>query len=443
MAGCLARGHNGPVDQAGEMPAASPGLAAVAEDRHEWHRMAVGWHVAFGFFAAMVGGLILADVGLSPVRRSAALAILAAACVWYAVAGRRVVGSEFSRAGLAYVTVAIPLTVGLYAAVPFGGLLLCMLYPHIWAMLPVRRAVAASAATTVAIAAASLSWTDVTTGQLLSVGSVAVASLIVAPLIGLWIGRIIRQSKSRAALIAELAVTRAELADFSRRAGAAAERERLARDIHDTLTQGFASILLLLEAAEAEIGPGRGRALTHLQNARKTARENIAEARAMITELSPPHLRSASLPGALGQLVDGAGAEMGLQARLTVTGQPRPLAARAEVVLLRASQEALANVRKHAGAAAVDVSLAYQHDAVTLQVTDDGRGFDPGQRSSGFGLDGMRARVTQVGGTLIVRTVPGAGTTIRVDLPLTAGGPLEALAGVAAPGPAPGDRVGQ
>jgi len=135
-----------------------------------------------------------------------------------------------------------------------------------------------------------------------------------------------------------------------------------------------------------------------------------------------------------------------------VTGRPRPLPVQAEVVLLRASQEALANVRKHAGASSVDVSLDYEPDGVTLQVADDGRGFDPGRRSSGFGLDGMRARVTQVGGTLNVQTMPGAGTTIRVDLPLAAAGPLEALTvpavsgpavGAASPGAALGERVGR
>jgi signal transduction histidine kinase len=409
--------HTRSVDQAGESSTARPGLPAVAEDRHEWHRMTVGWHAAFGFFAALVCALILTDTGLSPVRRYAALAVLAAACAWYVAVGRRALGREFSRTGLVYVAIAVPLTVGLFTAVPDGGLLLCILYPDIWAMLPTRPALVASSVTTTAIAAAALTSTGLGSAQLLYIGSVAAANLVLAPLIGLWIGRIIRQSMSRKALIDELAATRAELAEYSRSAGAAAERERLARDIHDTLTQGFASILLLLEAAEAEVRPGSDRVLAHLENARRTARENIAEARAMITELSPPHLRSASLPGALGQLVEGASAEPGPQARLTVTGTPRPLGARAEVVVLRAAQEAMANVRKHAGASAVDVSLDYQPGGVTLQVADDGQGFDPGQRSSGFGLDGMQARVSEVGGTLEVQTMLGSGTTIRVDLP--------------------------
>lgn len=384
--------------------------------------MAVGWHAAFVVLAAMTAAGFAVDAGLGPVRRVAGLVILAALCGWYAAVGRRAVLAGFSRAGLVYVTAAIPLTIGLLAMAGFSALMLCLLYPHIWALLPARRAMAASAATAVgtAVAAVGFGWTGVGTAQLLSLGAVAVASLVVAVLVGLWIGRIIRQSKSRAALIAELAATRTELARLSRDAGAAAERERLARDIHDTLSQGFASILLLLEAAEAELGPVGAAARAHLRSARKTAQENIAEARAMITALSPPHLEEASLPDALHQIASRAGPEPGPRPRLTVTGQPRPLAASDEVVLLRVTQEALANVRRHAEASRADVELAYLRQAVTLRITDDGRGFDPGLPAPGFGLEGMRARVAQVGGAMLVASTPGRGTTVQVDLPVAA-----------------------
>jgi signal transduction histidine kinase len=408
--------HNKSVDQVSGLPApATGGPQVAADDRHEWDRMAGGWHVAFGAFAAATAGFILVDAGLSPVRRSASLAILAAVCCWYAAAGRRLVRTEPSRAGLVYIAVSIPLTVGLFATVPFGALMLCLLYPHIWRMLTTRRAVVASAVTTAATAVAAVAGTGLGAEQVLSAAGLAVASLLVATAVGLYVSRIARQSRSRADLIAELATTRSELAELSRSAGAAAERERLAGDIHDTLTQGFASILLLLEAAEADIAPGSGKALTHLRSARKTAQENIAEARAMIAALCPPHLRDSSLPGALRQLVDGH--EPGAQARLTVTGQPRVLPAAEEVVLLRATQEALTNVRKHARASQVHVLLAYQPDTVTLQVTDDGQGFDSGAGCSGYGLEGMRARVTQVNGAMQVQSAPGSGTTIRIDVP--------------------------
>jgi signal transduction histidine kinase len=433
-----------------------PGLlSARGLERHEWDRWTSVWHLAFWVLAAIPAAALLVGNSVSPVRRYVGLAVLAAACGWYGALGRRVVHAEISRAGLVYVTVAIPLTIGLSLTAPFGGLLLGMLYPHIWMILPPRRAVAGSAVASAGAAVAVVGWNGFSLAGLLAWGVLTVVFLLVSTAIGLWIDRIIQQSMTRAALIAELDATRAKLAEASRAAGAAAERERLACDIHDTLTQGFASILLLLDAAEADISPGHGPALAHLRNARRTAQENIAEARAMITALSPPHLRHASLPEALRQLVDRVGPELGAQARLTVTGEPCPLATDEEVVLLRAAQEALVNVRRHATAGRVDVNLAYRPGAVTLRVADDGRGFDPGSRGAGFGLDGMRARVAPVDGTLLVQTAPGAGTTIRVDVvapvppsglppgpvqaatPVLASAPAPVLASAPAPFPAP------
>jgi signal transduction histidine kinase len=145
----------------------------------------------------------------------------------------------------------------------------------------------------------------------------------------------------------------------------------------------------------------------------------------MVGALSPPDLRDASLPAALRQLIDRIGPELGVDPRLAVTGTPRPLAANEEVVLLRATQEALTNVRKHAAAVRVGIELAYQPETVTLRITDDGRGFDPAAQPPGFGLSGMRSRVAQVSGTLRVQSAPGAGTTVAVDLPPPSPGPAE------------------
>jgi signal transduction histidine kinase len=409
------------------LPPGPPGLPAADPGEPEWDRP-VGWHVAYGVLAAMAAILFLLDSGISPVDRWAGLAILAVSCGWYAAVGRRALGSDFSRTGLAYIVVAIPLTIGLFVTAPFGTLLLFMLYPHIWALLSTRRAFIASAVIAVATGIRLVGWPGYSSGWLLSVSTVTVGLFMVSVVIGLWIGRVIRQSKSRGTLITELTATQAELAQVSHRAGVAAERERLARDIHDTLTQGFASILLLLDAAEAEIGPGNEPARGHLRNARRTAQENIAEARAMITTLTPPHLRQTSLPEALRQLVDRLRPQLGSQAGLVITGDPRPLSTDKEVVLLRAAQEALTNVHRHAAASRVDVELVNRPGCVTLLITDDGRGFDPGVPGAGFGLDGMRARVAQVDGTMQVRTAPGKGTSIRIDLatPDTAAVPASA-----------------
>jgi len=266
---------------------------------------------------------------------------------------------------------------------------------------------------------------------------VAGVSLVIALLLGLWIERIIGQSRRRAALLAELAATRAELAAVSREAGVLAERERLAREIHDTLAQGFTSVLLLLEAIGAELGADPEAARRHLDRARDTARENLAEARALVAALAPPDLTRTSLPEALrrlveradtepGRLVERAHAEPGLTpapgltATLSVTGTPRGLPAEHEVALLRAGQEALANVRRHAGASRVEVTLGYLEDRVSLRIRDDGRGFDPAipVRADGYGLAGMPARASQIGGTLHVTAAPGTGVTVCMEIPV-------------------------
>jgi signal transduction histidine kinase len=234
---------------------------------------------------------------------------------------------------------------------------------------------------------------------------------------GSWINRIIAQSAERGELIAQLERTRSELAEANRQAGVLAERDRLASEIHDTIAQGFTSIVMLVQAAEAAIADDPDRARKQLDLIAKTARENLAEARALVAGLRPAPLATASLADALARVTSSAAEESGVRASLDVTGTPRPLGTSTEVVLLRVCQEALANVRKHAGATAARVELCYRDDQVRLEVTDDGTGFDPAQPASGYGLGGMRARVGEIGGELTVRSAPGAGTTVIAEVP--------------------------
>jgi signal transduction histidine kinase len=235
---------------------------------------------------------------------------------------------------------------------------------------------------------------------------------------GGFVDRIIGQSTERAELIRQLEATRAELAAANHESGTLAERQRLAGEIHDTLAQGFSSIIVLLQAAEAGLaGAGPASARRQLELAAQTARENLAEARTLIGALTPADLASGNLPGALRRVTERAGSEIGIGASFGVSGTPRPLSAASDVVLLRVGQEALANVRKHAAASAVQVLLRYQPGAVALEVTDDGRGFDPATVNGGYGLRGMRERVGQAGGRVEVRSAPGAGTRIRAEVP--------------------------
>jgi signal transduction histidine kinase len=254
-------------------------------------------------------------------------------------------------------------------------------------------------------------------GSVAFVLGTVVLGLAFSVVFGTWISRIIEQSRERAQLIERLEAAQAELADLSRQAGTLAERQRLAGEIHDTIAQGLTSIVMLLQAADGEIGSDPPEARRHVGLATQTARESLAEARAMVAALTPAHLDGGPLHEALGRLTDRIGAELGIMARFEVCGPARPLPANAEVVLLRAAQEALANVRKHARAADVQVILAYQPQAVRLDIRDDGAGFDPEQLNGGYGLRGMRSRILQVGGSLLVRARPGAGTALSVEVP--------------------------
>jgi signal transduction histidine kinase len=231
--------------------------------------------------------------------------------------------------------------------------------------------------------------------------------------------RIARQSAERAKLIAELQASRAQVVDLSREAGVAAERERLAGEIHDTLAQGFTSILTLVQAAAGELARSPDRTRAHLDLAARTARENLSEARALVGALTPAALGSGSLADAIGRqaarLTEEAGVETEFDTDFDTDGEPGALPTAAEVVLLRTAQEALTNVRKHARARSVRITLGAEQGRVWLTVADDGMGFDPATPSEGFGLRGMRNRVEQVGGTLTVDSGP-TGTTVRVEV---------------------------
>ncbi|MEU0211062.1 sensor histidine kinase [Streptomyces canus] len=243
-------------------------------------------------------------------------------------------------------------------------------------------------------------------------GLFAVVTLVFSVAVGSYVIRIIEQSQERAALIAELDSSRHEVSRLSAAHGALTERQRMAREIHDTLAQGFTSLLMLIQAVEAELDHDMPQARRHLALMDETARQNLAEARALVADGTPADLAGATLPDALFRLTARH------SAKLAVTGRVRPLPAGAEVVALRSCQEALTNCRKHAGSSAtVTIDLDYADESLTLSVRDDGHGFDPGAACDGYGLAGLRARATEVGGTVRVHSTPGGGTTVTVRLP--------------------------
>ncbi len=222
---------------------------------------------------------------------------------------------------------------------------------------------------------------------------------------------------------AALALENLRLIEEARRSGMIGERKRLSREIHDTLIQGFASIVMNLEAAEGSLDRSPAPFPRHLDEARATAREGLSEARRIVWALRPEALEGAPLPEALSRLAERWWEAGGAKADVAVTGEAAPLPMEVEVTLLRAAQEALTNVRKHARARRTVLTLSYMGDRVTLDVMDDGVGFDPAGAPAtdgfggGFGLRAMRERVEGVGGALLVESEPGAGTTLAVEVP--------------------------
>jgi signal transduction histidine kinase len=247
------------------------------------------------------------------------------------------------------------------------------------------------------------------------------------------------QNQARKGMIAELAQAnerleemmaentglQAQLLTQAREAGAGDERQRMAREIHDTLAQGLTGIITQLEAAQ-QTGSETERE-RRIGNAKRLARDSLSEARRSVQALRPQALEGSKLPDALADEATRWTTTSGVPAEVAATGDPRALHPEVEVTLLRVAQEALANVAKHAAASHAWVTLSYMEDVVTLDVRDDGSGFDqPGenQTDGGFGLIAMRQRVNRLAGQLEIESEPGAGTAVSASLPaIPLGGP--------------------
>ncbi|MER6679254.1 sensor histidine kinase [Streptomyces olivaceoviridis] len=253
-------------------------------------------------------------------------------------------------------------------------------------------------------------------------GETVVSTLIVVAvgvLIGLWAHSVVEQSSERARLIEELERTQAQLSEAHQRQGAADERERIARDIHDTLAQGFASIIVLAEAARAGMAGDPARSAQQLRSIESTARENLAEARELVgsaRQPGPGRVATGSVARTLRRTLDRFAEDTGLTVVADLADPECDQQTR--IALLRCTQESLANVRKHARASTVGVVLARRPYGVELEVTDDGTGFVV-EESRGFGLDGMRKRLAELGGRLTVTSSVGDGTRILAVVPLT------------------------
>jgi signal transduction histidine kinase len=377
------------------------------------------WSALFFVLLGASAGVAVAGLG-SGVRRGATLVLAAGLAAWYwhevVRTGRALRGRS---AALLSLAVAAVLWAPLLVLHWIFQLLMFSAY-HLACSAPAsfRRAAAGIAAVSALVVATQWARVGFQPLELVFYGAVTVAlALLVA-----MMQAIHEQSEQRRRLLEQLEAARGELADAERRAGVLAERERLAREIHDTLAQGFASIVTLSEAARAQARLSPEAAMRRLEEAGQVARSSLGEARRAIWALRPQALERGSLGRALGELAAEFGSRTGIDAQAAVTGDEGEIPQDAQEALLRVAQEALANVRKHARAHRVRLTLSYLDNVTLLDVRDDGAGFDPEAPArdgsgGGFGLAGMRERLAAHGGTLTVETAPGRGTTVTAALP--------------------------
>ncbi|WFE46211.1 sensor histidine kinase [Verrucosispora sp. WMMD1129] len=427
----------------GDRSAASRDDTLPADDwLTHWRAREARLHRVLPYGGLLVGSLLAAFApaprGL-PMPLTLVIAGLTACWVtWYVVLSPQWQGQQRSMA--VYYVGLLAFAAVLVAASPWYGFFAWVGFLHAFLVLNGRWRFAGMAATAVLVATAQggglpSSWSNWPLWLVL-----VLVNLVLAGAVS-WFNLVgEREDARRKRLVAELAAANRQLAETvreneglhaqlltqAREAGVLDERQRMAQEIHDTLAQGLTGIITQLEAAEQT----RDRSADwrrHMDNALALARESLTEARRSVRALRPEPLETARLPDALSELGERWSAVHGVTASVSTTGTPRPLHPEIEVTLLRAAQEALSNVARHAGASRVGLTLSYMSDVVTLDVRDDGSGFDVANQSTtpdqdgSYGLTAMRQRVNRVGGQVAVESEPGGGTAVSASVPALPG----------------------
>lgn len=397
--------------------------------RSVWARSMVWWHA--GFYAAM---LSVSSFALFGQESDSGTPLVIGALLLLGVAYPFLTRTKDLRTPRPTIYVALLVVVVVFLSFVYAGAgaLLFVAFPQVWMFTASQRqGVVATAILCVGVAAGQISRWGLAGTEIYGITAQLVTSFVASCMIGLWISKVIEQSELRAELLAELEATRQELNAAEQARGALAERERMAREIHDTLAQGFTSIAMLSEAAQAQLRAeqqapaGLVRSLTAIS---QTARESLAEARALVTSGVPSDVQGGDLLAALKRLpeslhLDNVRVHIGLPEALP------PLPSTQQVALLRTAQEALNNVRKHSGATAADLMMdlpAGDPASLRLTVTDNGQGFDVEADHQGFGLKSMAARLDEIGGRLVVTSEPGATRLVAV---IPAAGPVSGASG--------------
>ncbi|MER6999349.1 sensor histidine kinase [Streptomyces sp. NPDC000410] len=412
----------------------SQGRAASAEER--WGKF-YRWGPCGLLALATTVGAATATVFMSRGETYAAGALVVAAFVLELWWGRTKPGQpEHSPAACRYYAVRTAIAFALTWLNPLFSFYAVIGYFDAVHLLPPRRARAGLLVTAVTLAGSQsggLPPESATVWILFAVVFAVHAALVV--IFGNLGEKEAEEARAKAATMAELERTNVRLEQAlaenaglhtqlllqAREAGVADERRRLAAEIHDTIAQGLTGIITQLQVVTAAEDPAVARA--HLERAQALARQSLGEARRSVHDLGPGALEHDALQEALEKTVAEWSLRTGVRAEFTATGTVEPLHDEIEATLLRIAQEALANAARHARATRVGVTLSYMDDEVTLDVRDDGHGFDPltlppRGESGGFGLGGMRARAERLAGNVDIESEPGNGTAISARVPL-------------------------
>jgi signal transduction histidine kinase len=298
------------------------------------------------------------------------------------------------------------------AGYPTLAIIQVVAYPLAWAYsATIRRALIANIVIALAVGVGLLVSLGTSTDNLLQTGLTVAVSLGFSLAMGFWISRMTELGEERGRLLEELQGAQEQIAALHRDAGAAAERERLARELHDTIAQDLTGLVMLAQHAGRE-GGSSSQTLGMIE---ESARAVLSETRALVAAGAAVTDDDLDLVGALHRLAERYSRETGIA--VTVQGPERLRLPRdLEVVVLRCAQESLANARKHARASRIQVGLEAQGDTVRVTIRDDGIGFDPDAAPDGFGLPGMRDRLALVDGALTVSSALGAGTTVTAQV---------------------------
>lgn len=397
------------------------------------------WDVVTATVLLLALVFVLADRTADRVSVGVAVCLLGALAVSYLVLGRPALHRVRLHArpgggGWLFLGLLVALVGAATATEPSLATLQIVAYPLVWSIAD-RYVVAVcwNIGLSLAVAAGlvlSYARMGILEGRVLDVAVVAALSLAFSLAMGTWITQIFERGEQHRRLAEQLHAAQAEVAALSAAAGAAEERERMSRELHDTLTQTLTGVVMLADqtkhALDAEDLP---RAQERLDRVRAAAREAMGEARALVASTQP--LRDGELVGALTRLAERLSADTGLDVRCAAT----PVAVNREraVVLLRAAQEGTANARRHARARRIDVRLREESGVAVLTIDDNGVG--PGAAaqapegeasealavSSGFGLPGLSDRVRLVGGDVTFGARAEGGSRLEVRVPLGGG----------------------